>query len=459
MTLIMPFTFGWDPIVAMYVFAGIIGTASTGGAVPAILLNTPGTIANVCTTFDGFPMTRRGEGGRAIGLAATASGLGTLFSIVVLAALLPVAKLLILWFTPPDFFWMVILGLIAVTFASRQNMVKGLAAGGVGILLSLIGFSSVFGVRRYTLGSEYLWDGIEIVPLVIGFFALSELMVYTSRGGTIAQDAKVNLGGMKQILRGALEVFQHKAILFRGSIIGTVIGSIPGAGGAVANFLSYSTAKQASKNPELFGTGHPAGVVASESANDAKDGGILLPTLTFGIPGNGEMVILMAAFILHGIQPGRDLLVNRLDIVWAIILGVIGAQILTTIVILAGGAWLAKISLVPVKYIAPFVAILSLIGVYAVRSNIWDVLLAIFAALVGFFMRKAGFPLITLIIGFVLGHLAEEKFTQSLQISQGDYSIFFTRPVSIILLIAIVSMLGWSLYRSANPARANSESN
>ena len=459
MTLIMPFTFGWDPIVAMYVFAGIIGTASTGGAVPAILLNTPGTIANVCTTFDGFPMTRRGEGGRAIGLAATASGLGTLFSIVVLAALLPVAKLLILWFTPPDFFWMVILGLIAVTFASRQNMVKGLAAGGVGILLSLIGFSSVFGVRRYTLGSEYLWDGIEIVPLVIGFFALSELMVYTSRGGTIAQDAKVNLGGMKQILRGALEVFQHKAILFRGSIIGTVIGAIPGAGGAVANFLSYSTAKQASKNPELFGTGHPAGVVASESANDAKDGGILLPTLTFGIPGNGEMVILMAAFILHGIQPGRDLLVNRLDIVWAIILGVIGAQILTTIVILAGGAWLAKISLVPVKYIAPFVAILSLIGVYAVRSNIWDVLLAIFAALVGFFMRKAGFPLITLIIGFVLGHLAEEKFTQSLQISQGDYSIFFTRPVSIILLIAIVSMLGWSLYRSANPARANSESN
>jgi putative tricarboxylic transport membrane protein len=309
------------------------------------------------------------------------------------------------------------------------------------------------------LGSEYLWDGIEIVPLVIGFFALSELMVYTSRGGTIAQDAKVNLGGMKQILRGALEVFQHKAILFRGSIIGTVIGAIPGAGGAVANFLSYSTAKQASKNPELFGTGHPAGVVASESANDAKDGGILLPTLTFGIPGNGEMVILMAAFILHGIQPGRDLLVNRLDIVWAIILGVIGAQILTTIVILAGGAWLAKISLVPVKYIAPFVAILSLIGVYAVRSNIWDVLLAIFAALVGFFMRKAGFPLITLIIGFVLGHLAEEKFTQSLQISQGDYSIFFTRPVSIILLMAIVSMLGWSLYRSANPARANSESN
>ena len=189
MTLILPFTFGWDPIIAMYVFAGIIGTASTGGGVPAILLNTPGTIANVCTTFDGFPMTRRGEGGRAIGLAATASALGTLFSIVVLAALLPLAEIMLRSFTPPDFFWLIILGLIAVTFASRQNMVKGLAAGGVGILIALIGFSPVFGVRRYTLGSEYLWDGIEIVPLVIGFFALSELIVYTSRGGSIARDA------------------------------------------------------------------------------------------------------------------------------------------------------------------------------------------------------------------------------------------------------------------------------
>jgi len=454
MTLIMPFTFGWDPLVAMYVFAGIIGTASTGGAVPAILLNTPGTIANVCTTFDGFPMTQKGEGGRALGLAATASGLGTLFSIIVLAALLPVAKLLILWFTPPDFFWMVILGLIAVTFASRQNMIKGLAAGGVGILIALIGFSSVFGVRRYTLGSEYLWDGIEIVPLVIGFFALSELIVYTSRGGTIAPST-VKLGGFKEILRGGLEVFHYKAILLRGSVIGTVIGAVPGAGGAVANFLSYSTAKQSSKTPELFGTGYPGGVVASESANDAKDGGILLPTLTFGIPGNGEMVILMAAFILHGIQPGRDLLVNRLDIVWAIILGVIAAQILTTFIILGAGAWLAKISLVPVKYIAPFVAVLSFIGVYAVRSNIWDVLLAVFAALVGFFMRRAGFPLITLVIGFVLGHLAEEKFTQSLQISQGDYSIFFTRPVSILLLIAIVSMLGWTAYKSIRVATSD----
>ena len=222
----------------------------------------------------------------------------------------------------------------------------------------------------------------------------------------------------------------------------------------MANFLSYSTAKQASKTPELFGTGYPGGVVASESSNDAKDGGILLPTLTFGIPGNGEMVILMGAFVLHGIQPGRDLLVNRLDIVWAIILGVIAAQVLTTIIILGGGAWLARISLVPVKYIAPFVAILSFIGVYAVRSNIWDVALAVFAALVGFSMRRAGFPLITLVIGFVLGQLAEEKFTQSLQISGGGYSIFFTRPVSIVLLLAIVFMLGWSMYKAAKKSPA-----
>ena len=453
MTLILPFTFGWDPIVAMYVFAGIMGTASTGGGVPAILLNTPGTIANVCTTFDGFPMTQRGEGGRAIGIAATASGLGTLFSLIVLMMLLPAAEFMLRAFGPPDFFWLVILGLIAVTFAARQNMVKGLAAGGVGILVALIGFSDSLGVRRFTLGSEYLWDGIEIVPLVVGFFALSELIVYTSRGGAIAKTADVQIGGVRQILKGGMEVFRYKAILIRGSIIGTVTGAIPGAGGAVANFLSYTSAKQASRTPELFGTGYAGGVVASESANDAKDGGILLPTLTFGIPGNGEMVILMGAFVLHGIQPGRDLLVNRTDVVWAIILGVIAAQVLTTIIILGGGAWLARISLVPVKYIAPFVAVLSFIGIYAVRSNIWDVALAVFAAIVGFFLRRAGFPLITLVIGFVLGSLAEKTFIQSLQISQGGYGIFFSRPISLLIIVIIISAVGWSIYRSLDSGK------
>ena len=360
MTLLLPFTFGWDPVLAMYAFAGIMGTASTGGAVPAILLNTPGTIANVCTTFDGYPMAQRGEGGRALGLAASASGLGTLFSILVLAALLPLAKLMILAFGAPDIFWLIIVGLLAVTFASRQNMAKGIAAGGVGILIALIGFSPVFGKLRFSLGSEYLWDGIEVVPLAVGFFALSELIAYTSRGGSIAQKDDVKVG-VKQLLQGAMEVFQYPGILLRGSIIGTVIGAIPGAGGAVSNFLSYTSAKQSSKTPELFGTGYAGGIVASESANDAKDGGILLPTLTFGIPGNGEMVILMGAFVLHGIQPGRDLLVNRLDVVWAIILGVVGAQILTTIVILAAGGYLARIATVPVRYIAPFVAVLSFI--------------------------------------------------------------------------------------------------
>ncbi|MEK9660064.1 MAG: tripartite tricarboxylate transporter permease [Chloroflexota bacterium] len=446
MTLLLPFTFGWDPILAMYVFAGIMGTASTGGAVPAILLNTPGTIANVCTTFDGYPMTRRGEGGRALGLAASASGLGTLFSIIVLAALLPLATVMLMAFGPPDIFWLVILGLLAVTFASRQNMAKGLAAGGVGILIAMIGSSPVFAKIRFGLGAEYLWDGIDVVPLAVGFFALSELIAYTSRGGTIAEgEASLNVGGIRQLLRGAVEVFQYKGILLRGSLIGTITGAIPGAGGAVANFLSYTSAKQASKTPELFGTGYAGGIVASESANDAKDGGILLPTLTFGIPGNGEMVIMMTAFILHGIQPGRDLLVNRTDIVWAIILGVIGAQVLTTIVLLGAGGWLAKLSVVPVRYIAPLVAVLSFIGVYAIRSNIWDVLLAVAAAIGGFALRKAGFPLITLVIGFVLGGEAEKSFIQSLQISGGDYMVFFTRPVSIILIIVIIGTLGWSL--------------
>jgi putative tricarboxylic transport membrane protein len=340
--------------------------------------------------------------------------------------------------------------LVAVSFASRQNLVKGLIAGGIGILIAFIGYSPVFGTIRYTMGVEYLWDGIAIVPLVVGFFALSELIVYTTRGGTIANtqgSGGIDLGCFKQILGGAKEVFRYKALLLRGSIIGTVIGAVPGTGGSVANFLSYTTAKQSSKNPELFGTGYPGGIVASVSANDAKEGGYLLPTLTFGIPGSGEMVILMGAFILHGIQPGRDLLVNRLDVVWAIILGVIAAQVLTTFLILGGGSYLARLSTVPVRLLAPAVAVLSFIGVFAVRSNIWDVAVCVIAAGFGYCLRRAGFPLITLVIGFVLGAMAERAFNQSLQISRGSYDIFFSRPVSIILIILILSILIMAVVR------------
>ena len=448
MAVLLPFTFGWDAHIAMFLFAGIFGTASTGGAIPAILLNTPGTIANVCTTLDGHPMARRGEAGRALGLAAMASGLGTFFSIIVLALLLPAAKLLILAFGAPEFFWLVILGLFAVTLASRDNLVKGLAAGGVGILMSLIGLSLVFGQVRFALDSEFLYDGLPVVPLVVGFFALSELMVYTSRGGSIA---KVGEGlaqpGIRQTVAGALEVFQYKRMVLRGSIIGTVLGAVPGVGGAVANFLAYTTAKQASKTPELFGTGYPGGIVASESANDAKDGGILLPTLTFGIPGNLEMVILMGAFVLHGITPGRQLLVHNLDIVWAIILGVVAAQILTTFIVVGGGGFLAKISLIPVRYLAPIVAVVSFLGVYAVRSNPWDLLLAVIAACIGYLMRRAGFPLITFVIGFVLGNTAERSFVQSLQVSEGSYAIFFSSPISILIIITILFFAGSPLIK------------
>jgi len=442
MAIILPFTFGWEPATAMFLFAGIFGTASTGGAIPAILLNTPGTIANVCTTFDGYPMSRRGEGGRALGLAAMSSGVGTLFSLLVLAALLPVAKLLILAFGATEFFWLVILGLIAVTMASRDNLIKGLAAGGVGVLLALIGLSPVFGDVRFTLDSEFLYDGLPIVPLVVGFFALSELIVYTSRGGTVAQLGEGAKPGFRQTLRGAWEVFEYKRILLRGSIIGTVIGAVPGVGGAVANFLAYTTAKQTSKTPELFGTGYAGGIVASESANDAKDGGILLPTLTFAIPGNVEMVILMGAFVLHGITPGRTLLVQHLDIVWAIILGVVAAQLLTTVAVVGGGGALAKLSMVPVRILAPVVAVVSFLGVYAVRSNPWDILLAVIAGLVGYMMRRAGFPLITFVIGFVLGGTAERSFVQALQSSEGSYAIFFSRPISILIILGILFFVG-----------------
>jgi putative tricarboxylic transport membrane protein len=306
LALALPFTFGWDPLVAMFFYAGIMGSVSEGGAVTAILLNTPGTPINAASCFDGYPMARRGEAGRALGLAAASSALGALFGIIVLIALIPLVRPIVLSFGPPEFFWLILFGLVTITFAARGNLFKGLAAGGVGILVSLVGYRDLFNVTRWTGGSEYLWEGVPLVPFFIGVFAISELIIYTTKGGTIARvkAERIEVKGMRQVFQGVREMFDYPVTFLRGSVIGTIVGIIPGIGGAVANFISYTSAMQASKNPALFGQGNPEGLVASESANDAKDGGSLLPTLAFGIPGSVEMAVFLGALILHGVQPG-----------------------------------------------------------------------------------------------------------------------------------------------------------
>jgi len=438
LALVLPLTFGMDPLVAMIFYAAVMGAVPFGGSISAILLNTPGTAPNAATCLDGHPMSRRGEGNKALGISATASGLGALFGVAVLLVLLPVVRKIVLLFGPPEFLMLVLVGLATVALAARGNLLRGLMSGGIGILISLIGYSLVFGNLRFDFGSDYLFDGIELVPFLIGIFAVSELINYTLKGGKIAAE-KVSLAG--SVLDGVKEVFRHKICFFRSSAIGTCIGIIPGVGGTAANFIAYITAKESSKHPETFGTGDPEGVVAAESANNAKDGGALLPTVGFGIPGSAEMAVLLGGFILHGLAPGPMLIKEHLDIVFALLVGLVLSNVIASTLGLFTANYLARVTLVDIRYITPVVLVLCFVGSYVLRGDILDVLLALVSGIFGYGLLKFGFSPVCLIIGFILGDLAERAFHQSLMISRGSYMIFFNRTAAVVLLCCLVLVL------------------
>ena len=440
LSLFLPLTFGMDPISAMFFYAGLMGANPFGGSISAILINTPGTAQNIATIFDGYPMTQRGEAGRALGISATASAMGAVFGILILIILIPVVRKIILAFGPPEFFMLVMFGLSAVVVAARGNMVKGLFAGGLGLLLSFMGRSHLTGTIRFNFGTIYLWDGIALIPFIIGVLAIAEIInLGTRKQVTIAFAEAVP--GFKGVWKGMKDVIRHKVCFFRSACIGTIVGLIPGIGGAVANVMSYTVALQSSRHPATFGTGDPEGVIAPEAANNAKDGGALLPTVGFGIPGSAEMAVLLGAFILHGLTPGPLLIRDHLDIVWALIFGLAVSNLLASGLGLVSANVVVKISRTNLSYVVPVVGGICLVGAFAYRGNIWDVMLAVIFGFVGFGLRTFGFPLIPLVMGHVLGKMAEVYFNQSLMISDIGYKIFVTRPIALGLLLGTVFVL------------------
>ena len=369
MSMLLPFTFDWDAITAIYLFCGIMGASAFGGSISAILLNTPGTPVNAATCFDGYPMAKRGEAARALGLSAGACLLGALFGLVILALLIQVMRPLVLAFGHPEIFWLVVFGLVTTATVSQGSLLNGLIAGGVGVLLSLVGLSEPTGLIRYTMGSEYLWDGIPLIPFFVGPFAIGELINYSALGGTIARDSiEANIRGA---WKGVLENFHHAVCLLRSASIGTLVGIIPGVGGETANLIAYTVAVQSSKDPGSFGKGNPEGVIASEAANDSKDGGALLTTLSFGIPGSLAMALLLSIFIMHGVSPGPQLIVKQPIFVWTLLIGYVVANAFASIFGLLAARYLAIITRVPVHYLSAIIAVVALVGTYILRENIW----------------------------------------------------------------------------------------
>lgn len=453
LALLIPVTYAMDPVAAMYLAGGCMGATSFGGSLTAILLNTPGTPPNAATTFDGYPLTRQGKAGLAIGASATASALGGLIGLISLLLVIPLAREIIYLFGPPEFLLLTILCLIAIAVAMRGKLLRGLVAAGFGLMLAFVGMDSVSGELRFAGEVDYLWDGVPLVPVLTGMFAVAQMLVLALQGGFIVSDSQrpTRLSG---VVDGVKSVFRHWSHLLRGSAIGTVIGAIPGLGGVVASFFAYSSAAQTSHEPETFGKGNIIGVIAPESANNAKDGASLLPAVAFGIPGSAESALLLSILILHGIEPGPSILIENQREIYGLILAITFSAVGASLIGLLGARWLMLITRVRVQVLVPVVVSLTFTAVFVLEGKLGDVVVCAIMGMLGYLMIRFDYPRLTFIIALVLGRTMEQAFHQSMNISDGAMVGYISsRPTAIVLVILIILTLLLPAFRSLRSSR------
>lgn len=436
--LLIPLTFGLDPLVAFMVLVAANGGTSQGGAITAILINTPGKAPNAATILDGYPLARQGRAGEAIGASTTASGLGAVFGILLLVVLIPFMLEFVLLFSSAEIFWLGVWGLTLLAVVVSGDVISGLISGGLGVVFAMHGVNGATALARWTYGFGFMLDGFKLVPALIGLFAVAEMINLVSEGEQIAQDEiddDRELGGR---IDGAKAVFTHWSIFLRSSLIGAFVGAIPGVGGTTANYVAYFQAVQTSPNPEKFGTGDIRGVIASEASNDAKEGGAYIPTLGFGVPGSASMAVLFGAFLLHGIVPGPLLMQNNLDVVGIVVLSAVIANVTSSIFGMAAANQLTKLTRIDIMYVAPMVIAIAFFGSYALQNNVFNLVITAFFGLLGFFMIKANMSRIPMILGLVLGPIVETQFFRALQISGNDYGVFFNAPLDWVLILLII---------------------
>ena len=446
--LLVPFTFGMNPVHSLALLGGIYCGAIYGGCFSAILINTPGTPAAIATTFDGYAMARKGESYAAIITATISSVIGGLVGVFLLLFLSPPLSRAALKFGPPEFFWLTVFGLTIIATLASKSILKGLIGGAVGLLLSMIGIAPIEGSVRYAFGTISLQNGIALIPALVGLFCVPEII-----GMIKDKDTHYNVIPYKKqrkiIRRVFFRLLKKPFLLLRSAVIGTVVGIIPGAGGNIAGMVSYNEAVRASKHPERFGTGIIDGVAASEASNNAEVSGSLIPMLTLGIPGAPPAAVLLGALLLQGMRPGPDLFAFHGHVTYAFILSLILANILILPLGLLSGKLMSKIITgIPVTILAPFVFFLSVIGSYAINNNMFDVYVMLLFGLVGLIGRKAGFGPGPIILGLILGSICEQGLVQSILMGRAKGSVismFFTRPISIILIILTLVSACWPL--------------
>ncbi|MGI6075539.1 MAG: tripartite tricarboxylate transporter permease [Pyramidobacter sp.] len=434
--LLIPVTFGMDPVVGLSLMGGVYSGGMFGGAISSILLSTPGTPAAAATAFDGYPMTRKGQGGIAITVATVASFWGGIISTIALLLVAPVLAKFSLRFGPPENFLLAVMGLTSIVTLTSGNLLKGLISGVIGLLIASIGADPMDAYPRFAGNCPELYDGIKDIPALIGLFSISQLLELTGET-SIVQELGADLSTLKsKKLPSGLA-----PTIGRGGVIGTIVGMLPGAGATISAFISYNMAKSLDKDPESFGKGNPKGVAASESANNGCVGGSLVPMLTLGIPGNSVAACLMGGLTINNLIPGPELFSKYGTITYGFILSLFLANIVFLFLGIYLAPFFARISTAPNSLLIPAIAVLSVMGSFAIRNMMFDVWTMLGFGFLGYFLHRMGFDLGAVVLGLILGHITEEGFGGALAISNGSYSIFFTRPLCIALWICIFLLL------------------
>lgn len=450
--LAIPFVFGMDMIAGAVFLLVMHAVNGTSGQISSIMFGVPGDGDDAATTLDGYPMAKKGEAGRALGASMTASGVGGIIGAGVFAVMIPILEPVILSFSPAEFFLLALLGITFIAFLSGgSNIFRGIIVGFYGVILATVGMDPQTGIARFSGDFLFLWDGLSLVTAVLALFAVPEMIALGIRGGSISgvsrETAKFSY---RQIFQGVLEVPRHWWLVLRTSVIGAMIGMIPGLGGSAAAWMCYGHAVQTSRHPERFGKGAVEGVIAPETASNAKEGGSLLPTLLFGIPGSSGMAILLGAFLILGIQPGPTLVTDRLDLIWTLIWALVVGNIIAVSFLLFVARWAAALTFVRGSLIVPFVFVLVVLGSYINEGQWENLVILVMMSAIGYALLRAGWPRAPFVIGLVLGKIAEESLNKALALWGLN---FFVRPLSLVLIGLIVLTIGYAIYKARKPAK------
>ncbi|RVU54712.1 tripartite tricarboxylate transporter permease [Anaerosphaera multitolerans] len=437
--LALPFAYSLNGVVAIAFLVAVYCASITGGGITAILFKIPGTPSNAPTTFDGYPMAARGEAGKALGVSLVCSAFGGLVAAFAMALVSPQLSAMALKFGPGEIFAVSFLGLSVLTALDSGNIIKTVIAGLTGLWLSTIGLDPMLGVPRFTFGTETLVSGVEMIPVMIGMFAITEVLKNTVIKEK--KDEDLNKASTKTVFPSIKEFLSIKWVMLRSSILGTIVGILPGAGATIASFLSYTTETKLSKHPEKFGTGIIDGVAASETANNAATGGSMVPLLSLGIPGGNAAAIMMSALVMKGVQLGPLLLKNQPEYLSSVFASMIVTNILMVLISIFVAKIFAKILSIPYSILGPVIIMLATIGSYAVKNGTGDVKLMVIAGVIGFVFSYLKFSASALILGLVLGTMCESALRKAAVIANGNVVQMFGSPISIVLLTVCFLLL------------------